>query len=43
MWANRSGVQLATARNIAMAWLLTFPCSMLASAWLFICGRLALG
>lgn len=43
MWANRSGVQFATARNIAMAWLLTFPCSMLASAWLFICGRLALG
>jgi phosphate/sulfate permease len=43
MWANRSGVQFATARNIALAWLLTFPCSMLASAWLFICGRLALG
>jgi phosphate/sulfate permease len=43
MWANRSGVQFATARNIAMAWLLTFPCSMLASGWIFICGRLALG
>lgn len=43
MWANRSGVQIATARNIALAWLLTFPCSMLASAWLFVCGRLALG
>jgi len=43
MWANRSGVQLATARNIALAWLLTLPCSMMASAWLFICGRLALG
>ena len=43
MWANRSGVQVATARNIALAWLLTFPCSMLASAWIFVCGRLALG
>ncbi len=43
MWANRSGVQFATARNIALAWLLTFPCSMFASAWIFICGRLALG
>ncbi|WP_165073017.1 inorganic phosphate transporter [Paludisphaera rhizosphaerae] len=43
MWANRSGVQIATARNIALAWLLTFPCSMLASAWIFVCGRLALG
>ncbi|MDG3007830.1 inorganic phosphate transporter [Paludisphaera mucosa] len=42
MWANRSGVQLATARNIALAWLLTFPCSMLASAGIFVCGRLAL-
>ncbi len=43
MWANRSGVQVATARNIALAWLLTFPCSMLASAWVFVFGRLALG
>jgi phosphate/sulfate permease len=43
MWANKSGVQHATARNIVLAWLLTFPCSMLASAWIFAFGRLALG
>jgi phosphate/sulfate permease len=43
MWANQSGVQRTTARNIVLAWLLTFPCSMLASAWIFAFGRLALG
>jgi phosphate/sulfate permease len=43
MWANKSGVQRATARNIVLAWLLTFPCSMLASAWIFAFGRLAMG
>ncbi len=43
MWANKSGVHHATARNIVLAWLLTFPCSMLASAWIFAFGRLALG
>ena len=43
MWANKSGVQRGTVRNIALAWLLTFPCSMLASAWIFAFGRLAMG
>jgi len=35
MAANGSGLQLATLRNIAMAWLLTLPCAMLLSAALF--------
>lgn len=43
MWANHSGVQIATARNIALAWILTLPCSMMASAWVFVFGRLAWG
>lgn len=43
MWANKSGVQRGTVRNIALAWLLTFPCSMLASAWIFAFGRYAMG
>lgn len=40
MWANQTGVQVATARNIALAWVLTLPCSMMASAWVFVFGRL---
>jgi inorganic phosphate transporter, PiT family len=38
MAANGSGLQLATVRNIAMAWLLTLPAAMLISDglyWLF--------
>lgn len=38
MAANRSGLQLATLRNLAMAWILTLPVSILLSAslyWLF--------
>jgi inorganic phosphate transporter, PiT family len=39
MAANGSGVQLATLRNIALAWVLTLPCAILLSAslyWLFV-------
>jgi PiT family inorganic phosphate transporter len=38
MAANRSGLQLSTLRNLAMAWILTLPVSILLSAllyWLF--------
>ena len=38
MAANGSGLQLATVRNIAMAWVLTLPCAILLSGslyWLF--------
>ena len=38
MAANGSGLQLATLRNIAMAWVLTLPCAIMLSAslyWLF--------
>jgi len=38
MAANGSGLQLATVRNIAMAWVLTLPCAMALSGglyWLF--------
>ena len=38
MAANGSGLQLATVRNIAMAWVLTLPAAMLISGglyWLF--------
>ncbi|MFT3764456.1 MAG: inorganic phosphate transporter [Minicystis sp.] len=36
MLAQRSGVQRATARNIALAWLLTLPATMLLAAGLFL-------
>jgi PiT family inorganic phosphate transporter len=39
MAANRSGLQLSTLRNLAVAWVLTLPVSILLSAllyWLFI-------
>jgi len=39
MAANGSGVQLATVRNIVLAWVLTLPCAILLSAslyWLFV-------
>ncbi len=35
MAANGSGLQLATLRNIAMAWVLTLPCAILLSASLY--------
>jgi PiT family inorganic phosphate transporter len=38
MAANRSGLQLATVRNIAMAWLLTLPAAVMLGAMLFAAG-----
>jgi PiT family inorganic phosphate transporter len=35
MMANRSGLQLKTVRNIAMAWILTLPASITLAAFLF--------
>jgi PiT family inorganic phosphate transporter len=35
MAANGSGIQWATLRSIAMAWVLTLPCAMAISATLF--------
>ena len=35
MAANRSGLQWATVRNLAMAWVLTLPASMVLSGFLF--------
>src|ERR1700722_17625432 len=35
MMANKSGLQMETVRNIAMAWVLTLPASMVLAAFLF--------
>jgi len=35
MAANRSGLQMATVRNLLMAWVLTLPCAILISATLY--------
>jgi PiT family inorganic phosphate transporter len=35
MAANGSGVQLATLRNIVLAWVLTLPCAIVLSASLY--------
>ena len=35
MMANKSGLQLETVRNIAMAWILTLPASIVLAAFLF--------
>jgi PiT family inorganic phosphate transporter len=35
MAANKSGLQMSTLRNIAMAWVLTLPVAALLSASLF--------
>jgi PiT family inorganic phosphate transporter len=38
MAANRSGLQMTTLRNLAMAWVLTLPCAVLLSGvlyWIF--------
>jgi PiT family inorganic phosphate transporter len=39
MAANRSGVQMATARKIFLAWVLTLPCTALLAAVLFWLGK----
>jgi len=39
MAANRSGLQMSTLRNLAMAWVLTLPVAILLSGslyWLFV-------
>ena len=36
MAANGSGVQMATIRNLLMAWILTLPCAILLSASLYV-------
>jgi PiT family inorganic phosphate transporter len=35
MAANRTGLQLSTVRNLAMAWVLTLPASIVLAATLF--------
>jgi phosphate/sulfate permease len=42
MAANRSGLQLRTVRNIALAWLLTLPVSMTLSGGLYLLFRLVM-
>ena len=39
MAANGSGVQMSTIRSIALAWVLTLPCAMALSAFLFVVFR----
>lgn len=39
MAANGSGIELSTLRNIALAWVLTFPCAMVLSGALFFVFR----
>jgi phosphate/sulfate permease len=40
MWANESGIQMATIRNIGLAWLLTLPAAMLLAAGLYLFSHL---
>lgn len=42
MVAQRSGLQIHTVRNIALAWVLTLPVAMLLSAVLFLAFRAVL-
>src|ERR1022692_3805557 len=35
MWANKSGLQMSTLRNLLMAWVLTLPASMMLAGFLF--------
>jgi PiT family inorganic phosphate transporter len=35
MMANKSGLQLSTVRNLALAWILTLPVAMMLSGLLF--------
>lgn len=38
MWANKSGIEMSTVKSIAMAWILTLPCSMaLAGGFYALC------
>lgn len=39
MAANGSGVQMSTIRSIALAWVLTLPCAIALSAFLFFVFR----
>jgi PiT family inorganic phosphate transporter len=39
MWADRTGVQIATVKRIALAWVLTLPASMLLSGGFFLLTR----
>ena len=39
MAANRSGIQLGTIRNLALAWVLTLPAAILLSGGLFVLFR----
>ncbi|HTR24978.1 MAG TPA: inorganic phosphate transporter [Terriglobales bacterium] len=39
MAANRSGLQWSTVRNLAMAWVLTLPASMVLAGFLFAASR----
>jgi phosphate/sulfate permease len=43
MWANRSGIQMTTVRNVALAWALTLPVAILLAAGLYLFGHLAVG
>ena len=36
MAANRSGLQMSTVRNLAIAWLLTLPAAILLAGGLFL-------
>ena len=36
MAANGSGLQMATVRNLLLAWLLTLPCAILLSGTLYV-------
>jgi PiT family inorganic phosphate transporter len=39
MLANKSGLQMSTVRNLALAWVLTLPAAMTLSAFLFYAFR----
>jgi PiT family inorganic phosphate transporter len=39
MLANRSGLQMSTVRNLALAWVLTLPAAMTLSGLLFYAFR----
>jgi phosphate/sulfate permease len=43
MAANRSGVQMATLKSIALAWALTLPVAMLLAGGLFFLFRMLMG
>lgn len=43
MWANNSGIQPETAREIAAAWILTLPVAMTLSGGLYWLATLVIG